>query len=217
METQLQYTITPTLEEDLVWRNDVLPLLRPMAPNVEEIWQYCFTEIFNNAIDHSGGSAILVEVARAEGRSEIMVSDNGVGIFEKIKKSLGLLDVRHALLELAKGKLTTDPERHSGQGIFFTSRMLDHFQILSQTVYFNAEHKKDDWILELKYPYVSGTAVFMNLADDTHRTCSEVFLEYSSAFTHGARYATWLAPNRGPTRVPKARFFPATRRCKGCA
>jgi anti-sigma regulatory factor (Ser/Thr protein kinase) len=44
-----------------------------------------------------------------------------------------------AILELSKGKLTTDPDRHSGQGIFFTSRMMDEFSILSRGAYFSHE------------------------------------------------------------------------------
>lgn len=43
------------------------------------------------------------------------ISDNGVGIFRKIQAALKLLDERHAVLELAKGKFTTDPKNHSGE------------------------------------------------------------------------------------------------------
>jgi hypothetical protein len=44
--------------------------------------------------------------------------DHGVGIFEKIMKHFNLADAREALLELSKGKLTSDPRNHSGEGIF---------------------------------------------------------------------------------------------------
>jgi RNA polymerase sigma-70 factor (ECF subfamily) len=40
-----------------------------------------------------------------------------------------LLDERHAILELSKDQLTTDPARHTGDGIFFTSRMFDSFDL----------------------------------------------------------------------------------------
>ena len=59
------------------------------------------------------------------------------GIFKRIKDKLDLLDERHAILELAKGKLTTDPENHTGEGIFFSSRMFDEYAILSGEVYFS--------------------------------------------------------------------------------
>jgi hypothetical protein len=67
------------------------------------------------------------------------VVDNGIGIFRKIKEAFDLASEAQAILELAKGKLTTDPDRHSGQGIFFTSRMLDKFSILSRGAFFSHE------------------------------------------------------------------------------
>lgn len=108
-----------------------------MPENVLDIWQYGFTEMFNNAIDHSGGKTISVNLEKTAVNTEIAIYDDGVGIFRKIQAELGLLDERHAVLELAKGKLTTDPARHSGEDIFFTSRMFDDFVILSCGVYFS--------------------------------------------------------------------------------
>ena len=118
-----------------------------------EIWHYAFTEMVNNAIDHSGGSTIRVHIKRTAADTQIFVRDNGVGIFKKIQSALGLLDERHAILELSKGKLTTDPDRHTGQGIFFTSRMVDSFDLFSGGVYFNHEFGDDkDWIFEQSIP-----------------------------------------------------------------
>ena len=57
--------------------------------------------------------------------------DEGEGIFLKIQKALNLYDTRESLLELAKGKFTTDPANHSGEVIFFSSKMFDHFSIHS--------------------------------------------------------------------------------------
>src|SRR5882762_5697831 len=60
---------------------------------------------------------------------------SAVAIFRKIATALGLANEAHAILELTKGKLTTDRQRHSGEGIFFTSRMFDWFGILSHNLY----------------------------------------------------------------------------------
>jgi hypothetical protein len=49
------------------------------------------------------------------------------------QRELSLLDERHAITELSKGKLTTDSERHTGEGIFLSSRTVDDFTILSGT------------------------------------------------------------------------------------
>jgi hypothetical protein len=108
------------------------------------------------------------------------VLDDGIGIFRKIKAAFSLEDETQAILELSKGKLTTDPDRHSGQGIFFTSRMLDGFSILSRGAYFSHEATRPaDWILPADNPD-SSTMVTMELDNNTERTLKDVFDQYSS-------------------------------------
>ena len=84
----------------------------------------------------------------------------------QLKHLLALQDERHAVLELAKGKLSTDPENHTGEGIFFSSRMFDEYAILSGGVYFShAFSKPEDRIMERENPR-SGTTVFMQLSNN---------------------------------------------------
>jgi hypothetical protein len=167
------------LAEDVIWRNDVLPILGQMPDNVIDIWHYGFTEMFNNAIDHSSGERIGVEIRKTAATTEMMIYDDGVGIFRKIREALNLMDDRHAILELSKGKLTTDPARHTGEGIFFSSRMFDSFDILSQGVFFSHQFGDDsDWILERELQ-TSGTAVWMKLFNHTARTTQKIFDAYS--------------------------------------
>ena len=116
--------------EDSVWRNEIAPKLGVMPENLVNIWHYCFTEMLNNAIDHSDGKNVSIEVTKTAAYTEVMIHDDGVGIFRKIQAQLNLQDERHSVLELAKGKFTTDPANHSGEGIIFSSRVCDDFQIL---------------------------------------------------------------------------------------
>ena len=112
--------------------------------------------------------------------SEMLIRDDGVGIFWKIQRQLGLLDERHAIFELSKGKLTTDPTNHTGEGIFFTSRMFDSFEILSGGSFFSHEHGKPrDWLLKSKSER-RGTMVLMRLNNHTSRTTRKVFGAYVS-------------------------------------
>jgi hypothetical protein len=98
---------------------------------------------------------------------------------------MNLLDERHAILELAKGKLTTDPEKHTGQGIFFTSRLLDSFDILSGGIFFTHTFgSEEDWILE-RPKEDSGTAIFMKLNNHSSRTSKAIFDQYSSGEDYG--------------------------------
>ena len=126
--------------------------------------------MLNNAIDHSSGTNVVIDIKRTTTSTEITILDDGYGIFRKIKDSLGLEDERHAVFELSKGKLTTDPDNHTGEGIFFTSRMFDVFSIDSGSVYFS--HRSPDeeyWVFE-NDEYVTGTWIRMKLSNDTKRT-----------------------------------------------
>lgn len=168
------------LEEDRLWRENVSGLVGDLPNNIYSIWHYGFTEMVNNVIDHSGGTTLTVTVGKTATTVNMIVRDDGIGIFRKIKTDLGLEDERHAILELSKGKLTTDPARHSGEGIFFASRMFDHFQILSGGVYFSHKvEEEEDWILEREIPK-NGTAVIMSIGNGSPRTTREIFDKFSS-------------------------------------
>ena len=88
-------------------------------------------------------------------------------------------------MELAKGKLTTDPQRHTGEGIFFTSRMFDSFDIISGGVYFSHSFGENkDWIFE-KEKFEHGTTVWMKLDNHTARRAEKIFDQYTSGDDYG--------------------------------
>lgn len=179
------YQIATGLAEDVVWRDDIVPVLAPMPDNVMDIWHYGFTEMFNNAINHSGGSEIYVKIQKTAAFAQLVIADDGIGIFKKIQTELNLLDERHAILELHKGKLTTDPKHHTGEGIFFTSRMFDEFDILSGGVYFGHTFgDARDWISETDR-FQSGTWVWMKITNHTARTTRKIFDQFSSGEDYG--------------------------------
>ncbi len=170
------------LAEDRVWFQDLQPLLADLPRNVLDIAHHGVTEMVNNAVDHSDGGRVDVQMDLDSERLLLAVADDGIGIFRKITRALALPDERLALLELSKGKLTTDPARHSGEGIFFTSRAFDRFHILSGGLYFDHDHRHDDdWMDEIDAPQTGrGTTVFMELARGSGRVISAVFDEFSS-------------------------------------
>jgi len=178
------YTVGEGLAEDVVWRQDIAAQLGNLPENVLHIWHYSFTEMFNNVIDHSEATVVVVHLTRTLAATTVEIYDNGVGIFKKIQAALDLVDERHAVLELAKGKFTTDPANHSGEGIFFSSRMFDEFNILSGEVCFSHEFdKKEDWILH-NAPR-GGTLVSMVLHNHASRTTKEVFDKFTSDEDYG--------------------------------
>ena len=182
------FEISPELTEDVVWRSFVRPELDEIPHNVLSVCQYGFTEMLNNVIDHSEGSNVLVSLQRSAHHVELTIKDNGIGIFRKIRRDFGLDDERHAILELSKGKLTSDPSRHSGEGIFFTSRMFDRFAILSGKQYFSHTIEHDDWLVDVEEDG-QGTTVFMEIRLNSKRTTKEVFEEYAT-IDHPGFYKT---------------------------
>lgn len=179
------YPLNNTLAEDTVWRGDISKFINDLPDNVIDIWHYGFTEILNNAIDHSSGTQVHIQVTKTATTTEIVIYDDGEGIFKKIQRELGLSDERHSVLELAKGKLTTDPDNHTGEGIFFSSRMFDDFAILSGSVYFSHKHDQvEDWVLE-RQRFQSGTGVFMVLSNNAARTSKLIFDSFTSGDDYG--------------------------------
>ena len=165
--------------EDEVYRDKIEPHIATLSDGVQRICYYGFTEMYNNVIDHSEGTTVKVYLSIYDYSIEILIRDNGVGIFEKIKKAFGLEDHRQVLIELAKGGLTTDPERHSGQGIFFTSRAFDNFWIISKGASFNHNQESPgDWLLEDDKQY-NGTLVNMSIARHSDRVLSKIFDQFT--------------------------------------
>lgn len=178
--TQVRQTYPRTgLNEDRVWRELIAPQLGDLPANVRDIWHYAVTEMVNNAIDHSGSERVTVELLRDALNTTAYIADEGEGIFLKIQRALNLYDPREAILELAKGKLTTDPARHTGEGIFFSSKVMDAFDIRSGKLHFMHDEWGADVLLE-RPADAPGTLVLMRLANDGKRGLQEVFDQFAA-------------------------------------
>ncbi len=210
------YAITPDIAEDKIWRLDVAPMLRDFPENVRRICEYGFSEMVNNAIEHSEGLEIVVDVSVYFDVISFSIYDNGMGIFNKIQRVYRLDDPIHAILELSKGKLSTDPEHHTGEGIFFTSRMFDKFNILSHNLCFTHDAKGFDYLLEGEEKAPRGTLILMEIATDSPCTTMQIFREFttpeSNAFERTivpvflARYGEENLVSRSQARRLLARF-----------
>ena len=169
------------LAEHEVWGREVAPLLEGHVPqNVLSICEYGFTEMLNNVIDHSGSPLVCIECERSLESVSIDVQDFGIGIFNKIQTVCGLEDARHAVFELTKGKLTTDPDHHTGEGVFFTSRMFDSFSISSGGLFLGHSRDSEDWLLGDKDEQKKGTLVSMLTSPVSTHTVQEVFDRYAT-------------------------------------
>lgn len=179
-DKQIETSVRPGLDEDKIWKDNFERDFSTLNENVSYICNYGFTEIFNNAIDHSEGSCVFVKTEWNQDSVTIQVADDGIGIFKKIKAALGLEDERESILQLSKGKFTTDPQNHTGEGIFFASRCFDEFWIRANGLAYHKTTKPDDWFFESrKDKQEVGTYVSMRICLNSKRHIEQIFDQYS--------------------------------------
>ncbi|HWE65218.1 MAG TPA: DUF4325 domain-containing protein [Acidimicrobiales bacterium] len=172
------------LSENEVWGNERIALGRIdpdilETPNLFRILNFAFTEMVNNAIDHSKGNTIDVRWFVGPERIDFEVEDDGVGAFASIRQSRGLDDDYQAVGELSKGKQTTDPAHHSGLGIFFTSRMVDRFAISANQLVWTVNSEIDDFAIGWLDRPRTGTLVHCEIRRDTPITPKDVYADVS--------------------------------------
>lgn len=167
------------LEEDRVFdeASSLLQFERRLRPNVLAIVRYAFTEILNNAIDHSRAKQAEVTVELDAYDCSFLVRDRGIGVFTSIRSSLGLPDEPAAAAQLLKGKTTTAPDRHTGQGIFFTSKAGDHFVLRSHRLAVEFGGKPGVLLREIRL--LEGTEARFRVSRTSRRILRELFDEFA--------------------------------------
>lgn len=182
------------LQESEIYSRQYNFVFKDLPREIEDVCHYGFTEMLNNAIDHSEGTTATINVERDHETVMIRISDNGEGIFNRIARILDLGDPRESILELSKGKLTTDPDNHTGQGIFFTSRVFDNFYIFSGDLIFTHDEDDDiDYILHNERDH-TGTHVVMRIALDSDKNLRTVFEDYSGNEDEDFAFNTTVVP-----------------------
>jgi anti-sigma regulatory factor (Ser/Thr protein kinase) len=169
----VQHYALQGLQEDLPWRRDFAPFFE-LPAGVQRMAQHAFTELVNNAVDHSGGSRVTVSMRQTPLHLQLLVSDDGCGLFDRIAQSFAIDDPRLAMFELSKGKLTSQPERHSGHGLFFSSRLADVFDVHANRAAFQYRGwGAPGWHATRSAPH-NGTSIYLAIALDTTRTLDAV-------------------------------------------
>jgi DNA-binding transcriptional ArsR family regulator len=157
-----------------------LSLKARLRSNVEALVHYAFTEMLNNAIDHSEAQRCLVHVRLSPAAVAFEVRDPGIGVFHSIARKLGLPDEQAALVELLKGKTTTMRERHTGEGIFFTARAADRFVLRSHRIRMEWDGARRDVFVSAPR-LLGGTQVAFQVARASRRRLEDVFAEFAPA------------------------------------
>lgn len=178
------------LQEDTVWHDVAVDVLQDrLSPNGRSTASYAFTEMLNNAIDHSAARTARVAVWAARFEVRFEVSDDGRGALPHLQERLDLEDAYDALGELTKGKTTTDPERHNGEGIFFTSKAVDIFTLESAGLRWTVDNVRHDQAVGASDVQV-GTRVRWEMDPTTSRSIADVFRAYTDEDHQFARTRT---------------------------
>jgi hypothetical protein len=172
------------LREDEVWSNEFAEIKRrdPVVldnSNVGSILNFAFTEMLNNAIDHSKGQRVDVRWFITDEMIAFEVEDDGVGVFRNVRDERDLDDDVDAIGELAKGKQTTAPIEHSGLGIYFTSRMVSRFVLSSGTFVWTVDSPREDQAIGSLPVERTGTFVRCEVDSDTQVVPSDVFRSFA--------------------------------------
>ncbi len=155
-----------------------LNLSRSLRADVESIANYAFTEMLNNVIDHSGSNRTRVRASLGAGTFSFEVKDWGKGVFASIAERLLLDSEQDAMVELVKGKTTTMPEAHSGEGIFFTSKVVDRFVLRSHRIQLEWDRAHGDVFVSTPR-FTKGTSVKVEIKRDSRLKLEDVFSRYA--------------------------------------
>lgn len=172
------YKISPSLSEFSVLEQDFSLITQMLPKNIQDIFFYGFTEIFNNAIDHSHGTCIQVETRWSKDDLILTIADNGIGLFQCVHDYFNLADIRESVLQLSKGKITTDPANHTGEGIFFTSRAVNIFEIYANNLYYMRNNTEQDWSFETLDHKTTGTMIKMAINKKSSLLLKDLFASY---------------------------------------
>ena len=154
--------------------------LKGLKRNVLNSFAYAFSEMLNNAIEHSGSKNIEVEIEKRGNDLLFVINDFGVGVFKSIMRKNKLSSELEAIQDLLKGKTTTMPQSHSGEGIFFTSKVSNVFILESFGRRLRIDNIINDVFVEELKPSKKGTKVIFRISASSNKNIERFFRKYQT-------------------------------------
>jgi len=151
-----------------------------LPENINSIFTFAFSEMLNNAIEHSTSKKIDIFVSLINNELSFTIDDFGVGVFRNIMKKRKLKSEMEAIQDLLKGKTTTAPKLHSGEGIFFTSKIGDKFILDSYGHRFIADNKIKDIFVKTVKGQKKGTKVIFKVNIEDKHHLNDIFRKYTN-------------------------------------
>jgi len=161
---------TRGLEEDRAWRRvaDEIARIRPLGEEELRSLQYAATEVLNNAAEHARGRRVEIDVEFAPRATTVVT----------VCEDFGFPSAEDAIVGLEKGKLTSDPARHSGEGLFFSSKAVSRFRLESQKTAWVVDNVVEDSAIA---PSIvsRGTSVRLEVVRGRTPRLGKVFAAYA--------------------------------------
>jgi anti-sigma regulatory factor (Ser/Thr protein kinase) len=152
--------------------------LKKLPENISSILFYAFTEMLNNAIEHSNSKYIEIEITVDNKNLTFIINDFGIGVFRSVMRKNNLRSEVEAMQDLLKGKTTTQPHSHSGEGIFFTSKVADKFNLDSFGYKMVVDNVVEDVFFQQVSEIKKGTRVTFVLSIDSKKHLNDVFNKF---------------------------------------
>ena len=146
----------------------------PQAGSSASFWAFPARRC--TSISESEQATVEIEVGSHD--LQFRVRDSGIGLFHSIQRKFGLTDESAAIGELLKGKTTTQPQRHSGEGIYFTSKVADFMALRSHRARLVFYNQKTNVHVE-QVRFAPGTDVLFCIRRRSRRRLGPVFAAYA--------------------------------------
>ncbi len=173
------------LEESTAWREVATDIgrIRPLDGEARHSLDYAATEMINNAIDHSRGKVVEVTAAFESASSTVVtVRDDGIGVYARLQSDFGFSSAYDAIIQLEKGRLTSDPSNHSGEGLFFSSKAVSQFRLESQGVAWIVDNLVNDTAIGTS-AVTKGTQVVLTVVRGRTPVLADVFAAHTDKET----------------------------------
>jgi len=158
-----------------------IPFIFELKENTRSIFDYAFSEMLNNAIEHSKSKNISIEVRKNRGTISFKIRDFGIGVFRNVMSSRKLNNELEAMQDLLKGKTTTAPQTHSGEGIFFTSKIADVFILESYDYILIVENVVNDTFFgKSQGRSKKGTSVTFEIQLNSDKHLIDIFKKFQT-------------------------------------
>ncbi|HET6347683.1 MAG TPA: hypothetical protein VFH88_01235 [Candidatus Krumholzibacteria bacterium] len=154
--------VTPVLNPDRLWDDHIAPVLHDDRPAIRDLCHGAFCELIQNVIGHAHAAWVTVSFATTARHVDIMVGDDGRGIFHELAEKIGVRNPREAadlMADHANARSTDFPAAR----LLLLARNFEWLEITSSGVTLTYDAGPESWSVAEGESAGKGTKVSMRL------------------------------------------------------